>query len=1211
LPTFVLANARLQVSVTLHAAAGGRGPWITLDHLRDLELGATIDLSRSPIWQLDLRRAPDPLENQATENSSIPYAVYDVGSGNPVGAPDVPVFRDLPAVHASVDDSEIESGLLRLHWNDFNFAAVVPPQVPAAYSGDAGRFDVTVTLQLMPDPPAGDGRLHMGLQAAGRPDGAAPLNVRLHAVRFPYLMLPALGVAPAARYFATANGGELLHDPIGRAVRCPDSWKHDLDREHAAIPGNGIVPVQAWYGTDAPVGLVVFDDDARHTGRRVVGTTFPLNAAQHWAMYQKFLAPRTTDDFARPDQVPGFTFAFSTADGFRDENGAAYGVGMVVDLFRGDWRAALQAYRAHFEAAVAPPVRLRVRTDVPLPFREIAADLWIADDPADGTVPLVVGDELWAGLQSALAFYRSNLPGVPLSVQPLPWVAPAAATPTPAAVPPNVHLGRDAMLVGDPVRLLASRMRPGLVAWMRAAHQSFDPLLFGANQDTGRIVTMSYEEETGSAPTDGGRNPLSNERPYYGHTDVGNRYCVRDVDGTASIRSDEVNFNACVTTEAWRTLAVREGRAAVDAFEGQLNFLKLTGAASFPSPCFAPALRGHDTLRARIRLSCGGVPSAGAEVVLGDVTLREDVDWQIGGTPAATLTSLAQALQAVGAEVVDRSAEHGIPTIEIRANPAFPFGTRAAVVQTGAGLARPALLFNEDTALVDCENEALLQVLGDPGAVPDPGLANKGIWFETVVPYESSVPWSRRLVGLPGSGAHAIFTFGGSPAATAANLAVAINGDAVLADCVRASAVGPYVRIVPDFPAATPLAADRGNGTRIFLDNPVGEHLQFAGGALAAANEDLDLHDDHPTGSSGAWIARLGEVHRAIQAHGRTAAANGVFYTSAERSSAGTSSFAASASEHVVPFPDTGQHTADSYFSGNAADLTLWQESVPAWATLLAEYVPRVGRLVALGTFVKRFHDFYGGAKDTAYKEDRGRRYFRYRAAYYVLVEGRPHAVALCSRTVTNQPEGFHGDRLHLFGRYDGFPGHPSLLPWVPAVQDFGRRLAELRSTFRDYLVYGRPTQVQVRNDLTSDFSADPQTEFLIQPGPNAGPTFFVRTAAQFGMSPALTVCWRRHGGGCFLVVAANYTGEPRSLRITLDWRSHFEESGQAAFRLTRKNVLGNVLAPAVGIGTGPAWRSPLLTLAPSEILVYEIEKLGADPVDPPGGGIIEPRPRD
>ncbi|RME51359.1 MAG: hypothetical protein D6795_08415, partial [Deltaproteobacteria bacterium] len=315
-----ISGGETHLRIRLEEAGGGMCRFVLAGMSLDGEGEARVDLSMSPIWQVDLRRRSQLLTSGALDASLLPAAADVVEKGGLLHPCDRMAFEHCDGAHCE------------LVWEG----------VPLA--GEPGE---TLSARAVVDARE-DGMLLWDLSLS-----LTPGDLFLHAVRFPIFVIEGgLGRSASDDQLLLPYGGgylypDVLGDPLG--VHHPKAttgyWDDPNDLEQRGdgyvwIYGTKYMPMQFLAYLDGPQrdswGLLLATDDGRGFRKKLYGNKMGKSgaAANRIALYPThFSSIRHTGRTLEEDDL--FSFDLSTDFGYR----------VLVRPFSGDWIDAAEIYR--------------------------------------------------------------------------------------------------------------------------------------------------------------------------------------------------------------------------------------------------------------------------------------------------------------------------------------------------------------------------------------------------------------------------------------------------------------------------------------------------------------------------------------------------------------------------------------------------------------------------------------------------------------------------------------------------------------------------------------------------------------------------------------------------------------------------------------------------------------------------------------------------
>jgi hypothetical protein len=414
--------------------------------------GGSAQFSRSPLWQMDLRRLYPP-------------------SGGLMGlAPTVLV----------PDPASLKKGVLELDSSRFLWGACNDTLLTLMWKNIPLSHDsLTVKARIVLSPGLSGPLFHLEAKLSG----SGPLAI--HSLRFPLLVLDPFGDPTDDRLALPFSGGRYLDNPIARMPRISDSgdlpdstvsmlslaWHYPGDMQHQFL---------YYYDRPGQAGIYLACHDARGHLKRLYYT--PDQLGQRLILYLRHF------NGANPDEDFRTAFRrFSLVD--------EYGYTCQIVILKGDWQEAADYYRQMMlaqSAAFDPDSgflrrgTLYERQDITRQVKETAvsilyqmteypAQLDTSDNPHDDKV------SDFERVVHVVEFLNRDAPGAKIVISPKNYLGDGEI---------NVVPTDDRGLVGgDFVPLL-----PELLALWRHRLDRANTL-FAYNQDTGNWLSEDYDEE--------------------------------------------------------------------------------------------------------------------------------------------------------------------------------------------------------------------------------------------------------------------------------------------------------------------------------------------------------------------------------------------------------------------------------------------------------------------------------------------------------------------------------------------------------------------------------------------------------------------------------------------------------------------------------------------------------------------------------------------
>jgi hypothetical protein len=1179
---YILSNSKFKWVFSKQAAAHGIGPYLQFDYILNKETGHEIDMSASPIWQMDLKLNL-ALTAMATK-IAIPYSTYEDHTGILTEAAAPLKFTD-GQDYVSIDDSQNDKLILK--WTDFTYASIADAVNAYDTKPPGGLFTVEVTVEI------NDDALDMSLKSEINVDGNnKDCFSTLQSIRFPYLQVPELG--PSPRAYTAFAGGEILLDPIGNFMYLTDPESTGRNKAGSQFPGDQAVSLQSWYDDTNKFGIMLYNLDPKHALKRIISTN--VKDSPKWIMYERSFCNLDEEDFRTGRRRNLYTKSFDTAVNFyTDSTGATYGFKHKLQLFEGDEVESCLIYRTKIYNALSL-VTPYSNPATPDASKEIPLSVWIIDDPTDNTeaneVLYASSDTLYTVLNNVINYYRGGSLELtdPIEVAPLTCAVSPWSVPTNESLPAVAFVGATGQIGyateaenlanGIPNPLL-DRVRKGLVQFLKDMHAdtTLGHIHIVSNQDTGRIVenTVVSKDILGDSTHPDPYRPArwSNEYPLRTLDNLYVYASIYDKNGTLTKKGN--SQSSVCPGSLWIDEYIREAKVIIDVFEGTMNYIKLTGASSALIDCFAPAIEGVFANVSKVVLGvlhnyC--LKDALTSLQIKDTILTAGTEWFIGTTEGETAESLKEAVLNAGYFAFIDTATIDVPQVIIE----LEYGDIVKLTLPPLTISenyRGLLLSNQisETSYglssdylkqaVYCEKNVTL-TFDHPDDIPSPrgtmtinGIqsANTSISDINNQP-DKWRPYKFSYKTVDGS----TLIWQDTKALNAMQLANELNTlDVVSSTAIQASASGEKVLLQSNFIDNAEIV--HGSKTRIdiecFEDRAYISELE----ALPEKRRPHPGTHTHPIGSSSFSGEAIKAAQTEIQLYGQAAALNGSFYSGTERNNMLTSIFGQGENEHHNMYPIVD---AVHFIRSLETDRAHWIN------TLVVPYSSRCNILAhvqkgaprSYGTFYARFltalvkytNEVGVANLPTELTDDAAMKrmtvtYMTYAQLFFLTFDAAPPTVYHCADTLNDAIKGrIYEGRLDGDPEYDAYPGSLGLHADAISFQAFIRLLAEYYKAYREEL----QTSFDIGGNPLKGFITTPYEliQWFAVRDNHYG--FNLKSASAFGLSNILG-SFRLNDNKEGLIIVGNYSFiDNPDVNININFKKHMQEDDiTSAFTIT------------------------------------------------------------
>jgi hypothetical protein len=1201
--TYLLANDTYEWSFSKQLGVDGVGPYLQFDHVLNKETGHKVDMSASPIWQMDLKL--DLTDNENPTTYAIPFSLHASGNGELVYAPEPLKFTD-GQDYVSVDSSE--PGKLVLKWTKFTYDSIKQPKIYEGAKG--GLFTVEVLVELE------KGVLEMSVRTDITVDEAGlSCPTALQSIRFPYLSMP--NFSGKSHAYTTTTGGELVIEPVRANIFVGDTDMSDRTAGGSGLyPGDTATTMQAWFDEDNKYGVLGYDLDPYDSVRNIINTSVKAN--DNWFTYNRLWCQLEGDDFRPVHRRRGaYTRSWNTATNFfTDINGNPYGFKHKCVLFEGDETEAAYIFRKDYIETFNIPT-VYDNQDIPEDHKESPLSLWLIDNAIDNkaensTLTYGTGCDMYDVVSGSVNYFRAESLELhdPIEINVLSLTTNGWMTPTAETYPCGAFFGAsnqvgyltEAENIAEGYeRPMVDRMRKGIVPFLQGLHDdaSLGEIAVAGNQDTGRIVENTIYSSTnwggaGNSPVPFHFSDAANEYPRRNLSRINVNHSIYDYSGLVTHKKDNQS-RGCAGSAWLADMYIREAKVIIDAFEGTVNYIKFTGSSSHPVRCIAPLLKDTEIGTPKV---CVGVLNNASIVKkqtslwINDIELKAGVAWAAGATERATAENIKEAIIEAGFYAYTEDVP-AIGQIIIELDlydkvkltlPAFTADRTLRALNLSHTPLKALYNSKYPSQNIYCENGVVLTFDHPMYEAPPLGrLTIHGVesplltqinaqpdkWREFSFGYADLEPLDETITW------HTDKTINASSFVSAINTVDAVSSTAIIASAIDTTSV----KLQSNF-LAPDGSIERGSKTRISL-NAFSDYVYVSElEALPEGNIVAENHV-HPTGSSSYFLEKTGAAMRELQAYGKSIASNGSFYCGTERNNMKVGQYGQGENEHHNMHPNAlFLHN----FRIGAAESTKrenWLSQYVIPYSTRTNVLPHTQKSAprAFGTMdtwfrgaLVRLETELGQLPPELQNEDSidkmSLQFMAYAQLYFLIYEAAPPSVFLCwdeyNDILRDNTITYEG-RLMGDPRFDSYPGSPSLEAKGEQLQAFFRTLVDIFKAYRKEL----HTSFTMSGNPTKDFCTSPNDFNYWFQGQDNTYSQRLRSLSELGLTNVIGAFRKIEDGtntltdNAGLIFVGNYSFDDNpEVNLKLDLKRYLHITDEnASFSLTEydkdKNQIG------------------------------------------------------